>query len=287
MVRATIFTILHHIDALPRRLPAPTLIHVRQRSGDRRRHVHETRSWRLLVLAFLLVPVIVTTEPSAGAQSQLVLVTVRTRPALPQPGDDVTVAIRISGCPPGDAQVELYLTTDDGATASAALMARSPAITSLVFRAHANVVMPNAIEGWYGVRVVCGAFRPARRPMANTTFAVGANPTKQSRLVGTSVQARGTISMVGNGCPGPTVEYAVSQVELHDGPFVVAGTIPVGADGNWSGDVRIPDSIVPGSAQVKRRCVLQNQRGQTVTIDYPPGPDLLVTPAPPPTTAPP
>jgi len=233
----------------------------------------------------LLLPVLVTTDPSAGAQSQQVLVTVRTTPALPAANTDVKVSVRITGCPPSDAQVEIYLTTDDGATSSAALMERSAAITSLVFRAHADIVLSKAVEGWYGVRVVCGSFRPARRPMANTTFAVGANPTKESRVVGTSVAERGTIRLEGDGCPGTAVEYAVDQVELHDGPFVVAGTIPVAADGSWGGDVTMPDYVVPGSVEIKRRCVLKNQRGETISIAYPSGNDVTVTPAPSTTTA--
>ncbi len=231
-----------------------------------------------------MLPLLVSTDLPAGAQSQQVLVTVRTSPALPAANTDVTVSIRITGCPPSDAQVEIYLTTDDGATSSAALMERSAAVTSLVFRAHAKIVLTKAVEGWYGVRVVCGSFRPARRPMANTTFAVGPNPTKESRVIGTTVAARGTIRIEGDGCPGTAVEYAVDQVELHDGPFVVAGTIPVAADGSWGGDVTLPDFVVPGSVEIKRRCVLKNQRGETISITYPSGDDITVTPAPSTTT---
>lgn len=205
--------------------------------------------------------------PSA-AQSNRVLVSVRTEPVLPQPGVDVSVKIRITGCPPGEALTEVYLTTDDGTASTSAVMARSPAITSLVFRAHADLVLKKAIEGWYGVRVVCGTFRPERKPMANTSFAVGAKPTKESRVVGTSVTVGGSIRLEGDGCPGTKVEYQIVSTGLRVGPFVATGELPVAADGTWGGDVPMPPAIGPGSAEIRRRCVLKNQLGDTVTINY-------------------
>jgi hypothetical protein len=205
------------------------------------------------------------------------------------------VKIRITGCPPGDALTEVYLTTDDGTASASALMARSQAITSLVFRAHADLVLKKAIEGWYGVRVVCGTFRPERKPMANTSFAVGAKPTKQSRVVGTSVTVGGSIRLEGDGCPGSKVEYQIVSTGLRVGPFVPTGELPVAADGTWGGDVTMPPAIGPGSAEIRRRCVLKNQLGDNVSINYGDSseisvlrtaPETSTTPAPTPAPAP-
>ena len=233
----------------------------------------------LALLALVSLLVVAGPEP-ADAQSRLVLVSVHTEPALPQPGQDVTAKIRINGCPPGDALVEIYLTTDDGVSSDAALMARKPAITSLVFRAHADVVLTNAVEGWYGVRVVCGSFRPERKPMANTSFAVGARPTKESTVAGSSVAVGGSLRVEGTGCAGTTVEYQVAQATLTPRPFEATGTFPVAADGSWGGDATFPPSITPGSATIRRRCVLQNQLGETVTINYRGGEQIMVLAAP-------
>jgi len=222
----------------------------------------------LPVAAIICALLILGSATPSDAQSSRVLVSVRTEPVLPQPGDDVSVRIRITGCPPGDAVAEIYLTTDDGTASTSAVMARSPAITSLVFRGHADLVLKKAIEGWYGVRVVCGTFRPERKPMANTSFAVGAKPTKESRVVGTSVTVGGSIRLEGDGCPGSKVEYQIVSTGLHVGAFLPTGELPVAPDGTWGGDVTMPSGVGPGSAQIRRRCVLKNQLGDTVTINY-------------------
>ncbi|HKY15512.1 MAG TPA: hypothetical protein VJM33_11360, partial [Microthrixaceae bacterium] len=129
-----------------------------------------------LALVTALVPALTTDR--AAAQAELVTVSVRTSPEIAEPGDDVTVQVRATGCPPGGSIVEVYLTSSDTASVAAALMAREEPPSTLFFRVYAEIELPNAVEGWYGVRVVCGQFRPERKPMANTTFRVGANPTK-------------------------------------------------------------------------------------------------------------
>ena len=229
-----------------------------------------------MVAAVVVLLGIVVATPSS-AQATFVTVKVRTTPALPQPGDDVSVKVRIQGCSPGPALVQIYLTSDDGATVAATLMAQQDAGTSLMWRTVSEIALPQAIEGWYGIRVVCGAFRPARAPMANTFFAVGANPTKQSRLLATSVAPGGTLRMEGNGCPGPTVEYDVGQSGTTTGGFRASGNIPVGPDGTWGGDIQFPANLVPGTAQVRSRCVFQTAAGDTVYINYGGGTEVTVT----------
>ncbi|HNI35025.1 MAG TPA: hypothetical protein PLV93_06465, partial [Microthrixaceae bacterium] len=102
------------------------------------------------------------TAPPAAGQARLVNALVRTLPERPEPGDDVTVIVGVDGCPVGAVTVELYLTSSDGATQAATLMARAAATTNLLRRTRSVVDLPVALEGWYGVRVLCGNFRPPK-----------------------------------------------------------------------------------------------------------------------------
>jgi hypothetical protein len=205
---------------------------------------------------------------SAGAQAAPVHVTTRTEPAVPDPGDDVSVKVRATGCPPGGALVEVYLTSTDGGSTAAALMARNEARSTLFFRVKTEVELPKALEGWYGVRVVCGQFRPPRLPMTGTTFRIGVNPDKEMRVPVTEVIEGRTIRIEGNGCSGTTVEYAFSQSGLHVSPFAPQGTIPVNPDGTWGADVVAPIDLAPGKAEIRARCGLVNQFGDQVWINY-------------------
>lgn len=204
----------------------------------------------------------------ADAQARYAQVDVRVSPADPQPGDDITVQTRISGCVPGGTTVELYLSSSDGSSGSDAMMARADASTTLLFRTKATMTLSKAPEGWYGVRVVCGQFRPARGPMANTTFAVGANPTKESTLSAGQVTKGGILRFTGNGCPGTAVEYDLSQTGLHAAPFRPVGLIPVAADGTWGTDLLFGDDAKPGPTELRARCVIPAKFGDTAYIYY-------------------
>lgn len=206
--------------------------------------------------------------PEATAQAKYVQVAIRTTPIRPQPGDDVRIDARITGCVPGGTTVELYLTTSDGVSAADALMARSDAKTTLLFRTKAVLSLPQAPEGWYGVRVVCGTFRPRRGPMANTTFAVGADPTKESKLSADTVTKGSTLKYEGTGCPGPGIEYQITQTGLQAAPFRADGLVPTNRDGTWGFDLLFPTSLSPGQTEVRARCVLAARYGDTAYIYY-------------------
>jgi hypothetical protein len=214
-------------------------------------------------------------SPSA-AQAAYVTVSVHTDPPTPQPGDDVSVTVRVASCPPGGSVVELLLTDPDDATStSATVMAESAARTTLLWRTRAVLELPSAIEGWYGARVRCGTFVPEHVPMANTYFAVGANPTKRASLSANRVVEGGSLRFEGDGCPGRTVEYDVENYLGHARSFVPTGTIPTRPDGTWAGDVRFPVDLVPGRVTVSARCAVRNQFGDTVYVSY--GQPLAVT----------
>lgn len=209
-----------------------------------------------------------TSPTPAGAQSAYVSLDVRVSPSRPEPGDDVTVTARVTECPPGATLVEVLLTSSDLNSTSAALMAESLARTSLLWRTKAVIELPDAIEGWYGIRVQCGTFVPDHVPMANTYFAVGANPTKEARVWGERVEEGKTLRYSGTGCPGTTVEYEVKSYNGRIGTFIPDGTISVAPDGTWSADIPFDISLTPGPTSVRARCTILNRYGQTVYISY-------------------
>ena len=220
-----------------------------------------------LLVACLVAAIAALATPSA-AQSRPVNVEISVDPREPQPGDDVTTQAFIIGCPPQDFPVEAYLVSSDGATRSAALMAQARSRTTLLWGSRAQLELPSALEGWYGVRVQCGLFRPARLPLPNTTFAVGSNVTKESTAEPREVPLGGTFNYVGRGCPGPIIDYEVTQTERRQTPFEADGSFAVEADGAWGGQVTLPDKLSPGSADVRARCSIVNQYGDTVNIYY-------------------
>lgn len=226
----------------------------------------------LRLLRRLVPPVAVALTLMSGvpvaAQSTYVSLDVRTTPASPQPGDDVTVTARVSECPPGATLVQVLLSSSSSQSTTAALMAESLARTSLLWRTKAVVELPDAIEGWYGVRVQCGTFVPDHVPMANTYFAVGANPTKEIHLSGTEVEEGKTLTLSGSGCPGSTVEYEVQQYSGRASTFVPTGTIAVGPGGLWSGEIPFSLGLTYGLANVEARCTILNRYGESVYISY-------------------
>lgn len=218
----------------------------------------------LLVLAGL--PVLATTP--ASAQARLVNALVHTIPERPRPGDDVTVLVDVTGCSPGPVTVELYLTTSDGAQRSSVLMSRAAARRTLLFRTKASLALDDAIEGWYGARVLCGTFRPPKEPMANTIFAVGAVPVASASLEGTATDQGGTVPMQGDGCPGQAVQYDLSPGGRYPGAFEVDGSITVAPGGTWRGDVAFPEDAGLGPVSVRARCAVLNQFGETLYVYY-------------------
>jgi hypothetical protein len=240
-----------------------------------------------VAFAAVAVAVLAAIAPVApvAAQAAYVTVSVHTDPASPRPGDDVSVTVRVASCPPGTSVVELLLAdaADRNAT-TATVMAEAAARTTLLWRTRAVLALHSAIEGWYGARVRCGTFVPEHVPMANTYFAVGANPTKTATLSATQVVQGGSLHFEGNGCPGPTIEYDVSEYTGRANPFVPTGTIPTRPDGTWAGDVPFPPGLTPGRVTVSARCAVRNQYGETVYVSY--GQPLGVTLLPAPATTP-
>ena len=110
----------------------------------------------------------------------------------------------MTGCAPGAVTVEIYLTTSDGATQTATLMTRAAATTNLVFRTRAVLPLPDALEGWYGARVLCGNFRPPKEAMTNTLFAVGSTPSAVERLAATTVTLGGAVPFSARVAPAPS-----------------------------------------------------------------------------------
>lgn len=194
-----------------------------------------------------------------AAQARLVNALVHTFPNRPAPGDSVTVVVDVTGCPRGPVTVELFLTTDDGATQDATLVARAAALTNLIRRTHAVLTLPDAIPGWYGARVLCGTFRPPEVAMANTQFAVGAGVVNIPTLGAEAVETAGTVAISGTACPGASVEYDMSAAARWSGAFDAEGTIAVGPDGSWSGEMTVPTDLPPGPTRVRVRCVVPDR----------------------------
>ena len=215
----------------------------------------------------------------ADAQAARVHVSVRTSPALPAPGDDVAARVSISGCPPGGALIETFLTFDDGASQTSVRVARTAAQSSLLFSSNTVVQLHAAIEGWYGVRVICGDFRPARAPMTNSLFLVGATSTKTALVSTPNVVQGATFGYHGTGCKGARIEYSMYQVERNATPFTITGTIPVQADGTWLANLAVPSNLKPGPARIRARCVNELASGDKAYVYYSPDQDVTVVAA--------
>ncbi len=203
------------------------------------------------------------------------------RPAADQP---VSVKVRAANCA-GEGttegvRAEVFVLGDDTSTASAALLGRATATTSMWFRATATVQIDAAPKGWYGVRVLCGSFRPARGALPGTTFAVGAEAVRTARAATDSVTAGGTVRVEGDGCSGPAVEYEVARGAVSTAAFQPAGSIPTTPDGTWSGDVTVPPQLPAGPATVRVRCLVEGIDGTQVELRYDEVPTITVVAAP-------
>lgn len=221
------------------------------------------------LLVALLVAVLGASGTGAGAQARPVTALVHTFPDRPEPGDDVVVRVDVAGCPPGPVTVELYLATEDGASRYSTLMGRAAASTNLLSRTHAVVALPRALRGWYGARVLCGSFRPAREPMTNTLFAVGPTPPPPATLSGGTVVRGETLRFAGAGCAGTLVEYDLTSGHRTPGAFEVEGRVAVGPDGAWSTDVLFPLDLPAGPVTVRARCVGANLLGEPAYVYEP------------------
>lgn len=206
--------------------------------------------------------------PPAAAQARAVLVSTRTSPQLPEPGQDVSVRVTVQGCPPGPAAVELYLETDDGVSRTTELMAREPLRTSMLWTSRSDLRLDKAPGGWYGARVVCGTFRPPREPMANTRFVVGAKPTAAITLSATAVNAGGSLTVSGTACPGTAADAQLLPSVEGIEPYVGDIETAVAADGTWSITLAVPAGTKPGRVSIRARCLATNQYGRRIALPY-------------------
>lgn len=195
------------------------------------------------------------TAPPASGQSQPVLVTVRSSPERPVPGDEVDITATIEGCPVGPVTAEVYLETSDGASSEAALVARAAATTDVLLRTRATVRVPDAVEGWYGIRVLCATFRPPRNSMANTLTRVRPSEPSLFSVVGDRLSLAEPPVLTGNGCPSGIVQYMFQNGTTFLAPFEAHGTLTASGDGTWSGAASWADDSVAGPITVRTRCV--------------------------------
>jgi hypothetical protein len=220
------------------------------------------------VAAVLLATAVAVWSPHAGAQAEPVTVSTRTTPEFPKAGDDVTVRVRANGCPPGNAIVETYIVSSDDTKRSAALITSGEYPTTLFFQLSADVQLPHAIEGWYGVRIVCGQYRPAREPITNTYFRVATDPAKKMVLLTTQLHRGGQLSASGTGCPGTAVELGLSQSPIRALNFKSNGSLLVKPDGSWAGSISVSPALAIGRTLLRTRCTLTTAGGDPVWINY-------------------
>lgn len=205
----------------------------------------------------------------AAAQSQPVLVTVRSAPPRPEPGDDVTITASIEGCPVGPVTAEAYLETSNGTEREAVLVTRTAAVTDVLLRTVATLELPDAVEGWYGVRVLCGSYRPPRRSLANTLTHV--RPTEPSTfdVEGDVVSLSTPPTLAGTGCFNGVVQYMYQNGFAAPTRFEEHGTIAPSTAGVWRGQAPVPEGIFPGPVMVRARCVVGADTATPRTFYYP------------------
>jgi len=176
----------------------------------------------------------------------------------------------VTGCSTGPITVEIYLSTAEASVASSGLMAEAPALQNLLGQHKAHLALPNAYEGWYGARARCGAFRPSRRPMPGTLFAVGSQPSRHLTVASTTLTLDDTLTVSGDRCPGASAELDLTQSTLANATFVADLTVPVNADGTFSAAIPLAKAE-PGVAVLKARCIAPAPEGAgTVMIAYEP-----------------
>jgi hypothetical protein len=222
----------------------------------------------VVAAAFLAASVVLVWSTHAGAQAEQVTVSTRTTPDFPKAGDDVTVRVRANGCPPGNAVVETYLVSSDDTTSSTALITHDEDPTTLFFQLSAEVHLPHALEGWYGVRIVCGQYRPAREPIPNTYFRVAPDPAKHLVVLATQAHRGGPLAVSGTACPGTTAEIGFSQSPIHAENFKASANLLVTPNDTWGGTITIPDNVLLGRTKVRARCTLTTAGGDTIWINY-------------------
>jgi hypothetical protein len=234
----------------------------------RTRHTPRLPLPRIAVAVFLLATGVAVWSPHVGAQAQAVTVSTRTTPDFPKAGDDVTVRVRANGCPPGNAVVETYLVSSDETTRSTALITHQEFPTTLFFQLSAEVQLPHALEGWYGTRIVCGQYRPARQPITNTYFRVAPDASKKMAVLTTQVHRGGPMGLTGTACPGTTVEVGFSQSPIRAVNFKTDASLPVNANATWGGSITVPSILQIGRTRVRARCSLMTAGGEQVWINY-------------------
>ena len=227
------------------------------------------RPFPVLGIALTLVLVAaVAPAPGVGAQAGLVSVVTRTAPQSPEAGEDVVVKVRANGCPAGNALWHIYLTSNDGSSTNAALMVENTSRPTVLFRIADVMTLEDPPPGWYGVRVVCGQFRPARQPLAGTRFRVGSADSVEFELASDTVDLNGVLGISGSGCSGETVELDIRSASLARAPFLVREEIAVNEDGTWASLIDVPQITGVGASEVRARCVLRNQMGEIAYLNY-------------------
>ncbi|NLA37727.1 MAG: hypothetical protein GX868_18845 [Actinobacteria bacterium] len=258
--------------------PAPRLVSAPRRAARRRfAPVFGVASAVVLAVAIGVIAASLGAEPALG-QSQPVLVTVRSVPERPVPGDEVDITATIEGCPVGPVTAEVYLETADGTVSEAALVARAAASTDVMLRTRATVRVPDAVEGWYGIRVLCATFRPPRHSMANTLTRVRPTEPSEFRVEGDRLSLAEAPVLTGNGCPNGTVQYMFQNGATFLAPFEAHGTIAAGSDGNWSGAAPWPKEALAGPMTVRARCVHGINTAAPRSVYYPVLWNLSATP---------
>jgi hypothetical protein len=224
----------------------------------------------LVVIALAtMATVLATGAPPSGAQAQLVTVSTRTDPEFPKAGDDVKVIVRADGCPPGNAVVETYLVSSDDTTRSTARITRQEFPSTLFFQLDADVKLPKALEGWYGVRVVCGQYRPPREPITNTYFRVAPDAAKSMTALAPQVKIGASLPVTGTRCPaGSKVDVGFTQSPIRAAIFTPQATLNVNPDGSWFGSIPFTGTVSPGRARVRARCTLTTPLGDLIWINY-------------------
>ncbi|HPB45363.1 MAG TPA: hypothetical protein PLP95_05870 [Microthrixaceae bacterium] len=216
------------------------------------RSAHRRRRLAAVLTAAICAASVPAATP-ASAQAVPVSVVVRTSPERPVPGDDVDVLVTVEGCPVGPITAEVYLETADGAKRSAVRIARAAVDTSVTMRSTGAVRLPDAFEGWYGVRVLCGTFRPPRRSMTATLFHV--RSSEAMTLQAPEVQSLSdAFTMSGQRCPGGTVEWMVNSGFGGTTPFDPDGTVLVDDSGTWTVNAPWPEAITLGPMRASARC---------------------------------
>ncbi|HBX76107.1 MAG TPA: hypothetical protein DEG43_00535 [Acidimicrobiaceae bacterium] len=221
----------------------------------------------LMLGCFACGAAVLRLSPAVAAQARPVDVQVRTFPEVPSAGELVTVLVDVQGCRTDVANVEVMLTSSDGARQSSSVVERGTARLTVLWAMTAAIQLPDAIPGWYGIRIVCGASRPEHKPMPNTYFAIG-SVERSSDLSTTAATAGDTIEMTGTGCNNGLAQYDLTNDGANIGPFDAEQTVPAGPDGAWVIPITFPRDQQTGPITFRARCVIRPNTARPIYLFY-------------------